>query len=58
MMQNFLVRYRVNNKSIEEEIVAASEKEALEMTKLQAGWDFPKKEIRIISIKGLKKIKD
>lgn len=57
-MQNFLVRYRINNKSIEEEIVAASEKEALEMTKLQAGWDFPKKEIRIISIKGLKKIKD
>ena len=56
-MQNFLVRYRINNKSIEEEIVAASEKEALEMTKLQAGWDFPRKKIAIISIKSLKKIK-
>ena len=57
-MQNFLVRYRINNKSIEEEIVAASEKEALEMTVLQAGWDFPRKKIAIISIKKLKKIKD
>lgn len=54
-MQNFLVRYRVGNKTFEEEVLASSKKEASAMTETQAGWDFPKKEIKIISAKSLDK---
>jgi len=54
-MQKFLVRYRVGNKAFEEEVVASSEREASDMTETQAGWEFPKKEIRIISTKSLDK---
>lgn len=54
-MQKFLVRYRVGNKAFEEEVLASSEGEASDMTEAQAGWEFPKKEIRIISTKSLDK---
>jgi|TARA_R100001163_G_C5038334_1_gene177042 hypothetical protein len=56
-MQSFLVRYRVGNKNFEEEIFADNESEAEESAKTQAGWDFPKKKVKIISVKSLNKTK-
>ena len=56
-MQSFLVIYRVGNKNFEEEIFADNESEAEESAKIQAGWDFPKKKVKIISVKSLNKSK-
>jgi hypothetical protein len=56
-MNNFLVRYRVGNKNFEEEVFADNEKAVKELIKMQAEWDFPKKKVKIISIKILNKVK-
>lgn len=52
-MESFLVRYRVGNKTFEEEVFASDKKEASETIKIQAGWDFPNRKIKIISLKTL-----
>jgi hypothetical protein len=56
-MNSFLVRYRVGNKNFEEEIFADNEKAVKESIETQAEWDFPKKKVKIISIKILNKVK-
>ena len=56
-MNSFLVRYRVGNKNFEEEIFADNEKAVKESIEMQAEWDFPKKKVKIISIKILNKVK-
>ena len=56
-MNSFLARYRVGNKNFEEEIFADDEKAVKESIKMQAEWDFPKKKVKIISIKILNKVK-
>jgi hypothetical protein len=56
-MQSFLARYRVGNKNFEEEIFADNEKAVKESIEMQAEWDFPKKKVKIISIKILNKVK-
>ena len=53
-MESFLVRYRVGNKTFEEEVFSSDKKEASETIKIQAGWDFPDKKVKIISLKTLK----
>ena len=52
-MESFLVRYRVGDKTFEEEVFALDKKEASETIKTQSGWDFPNKKIKIISLKTL-----
>ena len=52
-MESFLVRYRVGNNTFEEEVFASDKKEASETIKTQAGWDFPDKKVKIISLKTL-----
>jgi len=52
-MEIFLVRYRVGNKTFEEEVFASDKKEASETIKTQAGWDFPNNKVKIISLKTL-----
>ena len=56
-MNSFLARYRVGNKNFEEEIFADNEKAVKESIEMQAEWDFPKKKVKIISIKILNKVK-
>ena len=56
-MNSFLVRYRVGNKNFEEEIFADNEKAVKESIEMQAERDFPKKKVKIISIKILNKVK-
>ena len=56
-MNSFLVRYRVGNKNFEEEVFADNEKAVKESIEMQAEWDFPKKKVKIISIKILNKVK-
>ena len=56
-MQSFLVRYRVGNKNFEEEIFADNEKAVKESIEMQTKWDFPKKKVKIISVKSLNKAK-
>ena len=45
-MQPFLVKYRVGNKTTEEDIMASSEEEARSMMKTHLSWDNPKKNIK------------
>ena len=52
-MHTFLVKYRVGNKTTEEDIMASSEEEARSMMKTHLSWDNPKKNIKIISVKSL-----
>jgi hypothetical protein len=52
-MQTFLVKFRVGNKTKEEEIFASSEQEAEKMMQNQIGWEHPKKNSKIISVKSL-----
>ena len=52
-MNSFLVKYRVGNKTTEEKIMASSAEEARSMMQTHLGWDNPKKNIKIISVKSL-----
>ena len=52
-MQPFLIKYRVGNKTSEEKMMASSETEARSMMETHLGWDHPKKNIKIISVKSL-----
>ena len=56
-INNFLLRYLVGNKNFEEEVFADNEKAVKELIKMQAELDFPKKKVKIISIKILNKVK-
>jgi hypothetical protein len=49
----FLVKYRVGNKTCEEEMLASSEEEAQAMMENSLEWENPKKNIKIISVKSL-----
>lgn len=51
-MESFLVRYRVDGKTFEEEVFSFDKKEASDTIKTQAGWDFPDKKVKIISLKA------
>jgi len=52
-VHSFLVKYRVGNKTTEEEIMASSEEEAKSMMENHLGWENPKKNVKIISVKSL-----
>lgn len=52
-MQQFLIKYRVGNKTSEEKIMASSETEARSMMETHLLWENPKKNIKVISVKSL-----
>lgn len=52
-MHQFLVKYRVGNKTSEEKILASNEEEARSMMEAHISWDNPKKNVTIISVKSL-----
>jgi hypothetical protein len=52
-MESFLVRFRVGNKTEEQEIFASNEHEAKQMMLNQIGWEHPKKSVTIIAVKSL-----
>ena len=52
-MESFLVKFRVGNKTQEQEILASSEHEAKKMMLNQIGWEYPKKSSKIISVKSV-----
>lgn len=52
-MESFLVRFRVGNKTEEQEIFASNEHEAKQMMLNQIGWEHPKKSVKIIAVKSL-----
>ena len=52
-MHPFLVKYRVGNKTSEEEMLASSAEEAESMMENSLEWENPKKNIKIISVKSL-----
>lgn len=52
-MHPFLVKYRVGNKTEEEEMLASSAEEAKSMMENSLEWENPKKNIKIISVKSL-----